>query len=153
LWTAVVALHCAARPVDGAIRVLAFPRKSDAPPAVTWDGDDGERRPDAPDMAACLMAMSYTCVQRKTVVYLDALNRLHRIPVLGGFVTAVRTRPVDGRTPAISERLLDARGFNDVLSLSVLVDSVVRSIVHEHALKISFPWVAGPAVDEDDSYD
>jgi len=150
LWTAVVALRCVARPADAAIRVLAFPRTRDARPAqVTRDGGGGERPPEAPDLAACLMAMSYTCLQRKTVVYLDAVNRLSSIPVLGGFVTAVRTRPVDGRAPAISERLLDARGFDDVVSLSVLVDSVVRSIVREHALRISFPWIATLAGDED----
>lgn len=145
-WTAVVALLCAGHAtappaVDGAIRVLAFPARTSETAVVPREDD--ERRPEAPDMLACLMAMSYTCVQRKTLVYLDALNRLHRIPLLGEFVTAVRTRPVDDRTPAINERLLDARGFNDVLSLSVLVDSVVRSIVKDHALKITFPKIAG----------
>lgn len=146
VWTALIALHCGATPlirrraaVDGAIRVLAFPKSSHVPivhPAV----ERGE--PPAPDMWTCLRAMSYKCVQRKTAVYLDALNRLDRIRLLGDFVTAVRTRPVDAETPAVNENLLNARGFNDVISLSVLVDSVVRNMVQDHVLRISFPNIA-----------
>ncbi|VVC31100.1 Protein of unknown function DUF1676, partial [Cinara cedri] len=101
-----------------------------------------EPGPEPPDMEACLRAVSYTCLQRKTAVYLDALNRLDRIRLLGDFVTAVRTEPVDPRKTAISERLLDARGHNTVLSLSVLVDAVVRDILKSHVLRISFPDIA-----------
>lgn len=157
VWTALVALHCTACTApplaEGAIRVLAFPKSSHIP--IFHPTDEDGRTPETPDMVACLLAMSYTCLQRKTVVYLDALNRLDRIPLLGDFVTAVRTRPVDTRTPTIDERLLDARGFNNVLSLSVLVDSVFRNIVKDHALRISFPRIVGlgeafaPALSED----
>lgn len=127
------------------IRVLAYPKSSHVPvfhPAAEDDDDDNDR----PDMMACVRALSYTCVQRKTAVYLDALNRRDRIRLLGDFVTAVRVRPVDPDAPAISERVLDARGFHSVLSLSVLVDSVFRSIVRDHVVKISFPWIAGLGV-------
>lgn len=143
VWTALVALHCVAapRPARAAIRVLAFPKSSHVP-IVHPTSEDGDGRPGAPDMLECLMAMSYTCVQRKTAVYLDALNRLDRIRLLGDFVTAVRTRPVDGKTTAISEPVLDARGFNNVLSLSFLVDSVFRDMLKSHALRISFPRIA-----------
>lgn len=148
VWTALVALHCAGAPLtrrpataEAAIRVLAFPRWPRVPFARTADGRDDP--PEAPDMVACLLAGSYTCLQRKTAVYLDALNRLDRIRLLGDFVTAVRTRPVDSGTPAISESLLEARGLNNVLSLSVLVNSVVQNMVRDHAIKISFPRIPG----------
>uniref|UniRef100_A0A2S2PL72 Uncharacterized protein n=1 Tax=Schizaphis graminum TaxID=13262 RepID=A0A2S2PL72_SCHGA len=137
-WTVLVALYWAivSSTAEGsAIRVLAFP-KSPSTSSVP------EPEPEVPDMIACLRAMSYTCVQRKTAVYLDALNRLNRIRLLGDFVTAVRTRPVRSRSPAISEQLLDARGFNNVVSLSVLVNAVVGDIVQDHVLKISFPRIA-----------
>lgn len=134
---ALVAFHCA----EAAIRVLAIPKPSRAP-AVRPDVEPERRDAEPPDMMACLRAMSYTCLQRKTAVYLDALNRMDRIRLLGDFVTAVRTEPVDARTPAISEQLLHARGHNTVLSLSVLVDTVVRDIVRGHVLRISFPDMA-----------
>lgn len=138
-WTALVALHWAISSSAEAstIRVLAFPKP---PPESTTPGPE-PAEPEAPDMMECLRAMSYTCVQRKTAVYLDALNRLDRIRLLGDFVTAVRTRPVRSRSPAISERLLDARGLNNVVSLSVLVNAVVGDIVQDHVLKISFPRI------------
>ncbi|KAL5233794.1 hypothetical protein ACI65C_001204 [Semiaphis heraclei] len=139
-WTAaLVALHWAISSSAEAsvIRVLAFPKP---PPESTSLGPE-PAEPEAPDMMECLRAMSYTCVQRKTAVYLDALNRLDRIRLLGDFVTAVRTRPVRSRSPAISERLLDARGLNNVVSLSVLVNAVVGDIVQDHVLKISFPRI------------
>jgi len=157
-WTALVALHWAISSSAEAstIRVLAFPKP---PPESTAPGPE-PAEPEAPDMMACLRAMSYTCVQRKTAVYLDALNRLDRIRLLGDFVTAVRIRPVRSRSPAISERLLDARGLNNVVSLSVLVNAVVGDIVQDHVLKISFPRIvdlglpyglsAGTADAEDD---
>uniref|UniRef100_A0A2S2R0H5 Uncharacterized protein n=1 Tax=Sipha flava TaxID=143950 RepID=A0A2S2R0H5_9HEMI len=143
-WTALVMLHCAGTPLvaDGAIRVLAFPR-SPLVPSYEHPADARDDRPEPPDMVACLLAVSYTCLQRKTAVYLDALNRMHRIRLLGDFVTAVRTRPVRSGAPAISEGLLEARGLNDVLSLSAVVDSVVRDMVRDHAIKISFPRIAG----------
>lgn len=139
-WT-LVALHwwaaVAVAAASPAIRVLAFPRSpSDATAAVAED------RPPPPDVVPCLRAMSYTCLQRKTVVYLDRLNRLDSVPLLGGFVTAVRTRPVDRLAPRIDERLLDSRGFRDVLSLSFLVDAVVRSMVRDHALRVRFPGLS-----------
>lgn len=120
------------------IRVLAVPKP---PPGSTAPAGPEPAEPEAPDMMECLRAMSYTCVQRKTAVYLDALNRLDRIRLLGDFVTAVRTRPIRSRSPAISERLLDARGLNNVVSLSVLVNAVVGDIVQDHVLKISFPRI------------
>jgi len=138
-WTALVALQWAisSSAEASAIRVLAFPK----PPAESTVAGPEPTEPEAPDMMACLRAMSYTCVQRKTAVYLDALNRLDRIRLLGDFVTAVRTRPVRSWSPAISERLLDARGLNNVVSLSVLVNAVVGDIVQDHVLKISFPRI------------
>jgi len=138
-WTALVALHWAicSSAEASAIRVLAFPKP---PPDSAAPGPE-PAEPEAPDMMACLRAMSYTCVQRKTAVYLDALNRLDRIRLLGDFVTAVRTRPVQSRSPAISEPLLDARGLNNVVSLSVLVNAVVGDIIQDHVLKISFPRI------------
>lgn len=147
--TALVALHCARTPAlirrpaaaEGAIRVLVFPRSPHMPPV--HPAEDRDDRPEAPDMVACLRAMSYTCLQRKTAVYLDALNRLDRIRLLGDFITAVRTRPVDSKTPTISENLLEARGLNNVFSLSVLVNWVVQNMVRDHALRISFPRIAG----------
>lgn len=129
---------------DGAIRVLAYPRSSHVP--IIHPATEDDDRPEVPDMMACLRAMSYTCVQRKTAVYLDTLNRRDRIRLLGDFITAVRVRPVDAEAPAITERLLDARSFNSIWSLSVLVDSVFRSIVQDHVIKISFPWIAGLGV-------
>lgn len=136
-WTALVAFYWAivSSSAEGSvIRVLAFPKSPSTSSAP-------EPEPEAPDMIACLRAMSYTCVQRKTAVYLDALNRLDRIRLLGDFVTAVRTRPVRSRSPAISEQLLQARGLNNVVSLSVLVNAVVGDIVQDHVLKISFPRI------------
>lgn len=145
-WTRVCAALVAFHYAEAAIRVLAFPKPSHVP-AVRPEFEPDRRDAELPDMMACLRAMSYTCLQRKTAVYLDALNRMDRIRLLGDFVTAVRTEPVDARTPAISERLLDARGHNNVLSLSVLVDNVVRDIVRGHVLRISFPDMAdfGPS--------
>lgn len=149
-WTALVVFYCTAtitpltrRPAfaEGTIRVLAFPGSSHVPivhPAVAL-----ERLPEPPDVMACVRAMSYTCIQRKTAVYLDSLNRMDRIRLLGDIITVVRTKPFDARTPAINERLLDARGHNTVLSLSVLVDAVVRDIFKGHVLRISFPNIAG----------
>lgn len=120
------------------IHVVAVPKSSHVP--IVHPVHDS--RPQTPDMIACLWSLSYTCVQRKTAVYLDALNRMDQIPLVGDFVTAVRTQPVDDNSPAISENLLEARGFNSVLSLSYLVNSVVQSIVREHTLKISFSRLA-----------
>lgn len=120
------------------IHVVAVPKSTHVPIVHPVN----ESRPEAPNMIECLWFLSYTCVQRKTAVYLDALNRMDQIPLVGDFVTAVRTQPVDDDSPAISENLLEARGFNSVLSLSYLVNSVVQSIVREHALRISFPRLA-----------
>lgn len=82
--------------------------------------------------AECVAGLSFTCVQRKTLSFIDRLGRADRVPLLGGVLTLVRT----GDTPTLG-RSVDA--IDDTDTLGRLVDQAVDSFFDTHVIRLTTP--------------
>lgn len=88
----------------------------------------------------CITEFSFSCVQRKVLVFFDRLGRMDSFDLLGDFVSVVRTRP--DTTPKITEDGLKARLYagGDVESdMESLMDLVADRFFSSHVLRVRLP--------------
>jgi hypothetical protein len=88
----------------------------------------------------CITEFSFTCVQRKVLVFFDRLGRMDSFNLLGDFISVVRTRP--DTTPRITEEGLKARlypGGNVDSDMDTLMDLVADRFFSSHTLRIKLP--------------
>ena len=89
----------------------------------------------------CFSAWSLSCVQRKTLVYLDRLGRMVSFPLLGDYVRVVRT--AKDLSPVIDENDLKARmihvedSHEDVLE--PLLEHSLDRFFGGHVLRVQLP--------------
>jgi hypothetical protein len=88
----------------------------------------------------CMTEFSFTCVQRKVLVFFDRLGRMDSFNLLGNFVSVVRTRR--DTTPQITEYGLKARlysGGNVESDMDSLMDLVADRFFSTHILRVRLP--------------
>lgn len=88
----------------------------------------------------CITEFSFTCVQRKVLVFFDRLGRMENFNLLGDFMSVVRTRP--DTTPRITEDGLKARlytGGNIESDMDSLMDLVADRFFSSHILRVRLP--------------
>ena len=88
----------------------------------------------------CITEFSFSCVQRKILVFFDRLGRMERFNLLDNFISVIRTRKVNA--PPITEENLRARGNLDS-EMDTLMDLVANRFFNTHILRIQLPtWTA-----------
>ncbi|KAJ9577089.1 hypothetical protein L9F63_006369, partial [Diploptera punctata] len=88
----------------------------------------------------CITEFSFSCVQRKILVFFDRLGRMERFNLLDDFISVIRTRKVSA--PPITEENLKARGNMDS-EMDTLMDLVADRFFNTHILRIQLPtWTA-----------
>ena len=88
----------------------------------------------------CITEFSFTCVQRKVLVFFDHLGRMESFNLLGDFITVVKTRR--DTTPRITENGLKARlypGGNAESDMDTLMDLVADRFFSSHILRVRLP--------------
>jgi hypothetical protein len=88
----------------------------------------------------CISEFTFSCVQRKVLVFFDRLGRMDSFDLLGDFVSVVRTRP--DTTPKITEDGLKARLYSggDVESdMESLMDLVADRFFSSHIMRVRLP--------------
>jgi hypothetical protein len=88
----------------------------------------------------CITEFSFSCVQRKFLVFFDRLGRMESFNLLGDFISVVRTRP--DTTPRITEDGLKARlysGGNVESDMDSLMDLVADRFFGSHILRVRLP--------------
>ena len=88
----------------------------------------------------CITEFSFTCVQRKVLVFFDRLGRMESFNLLGDFISVVKTRR--DTTPRITEEGLKARlypGGNVESDMDTLMDLVADRFFSTHVLRVRLP--------------
>lgn len=88
----------------------------------------------------CITEFSFTCVQRKVLVFFDRLGRMENFNLLGDFISVVKTRR--DTTPRITEDGLKARlypGGNVQADMDTLMDLVADRFFSSHVLRVRLP--------------
>lgn len=88
----------------------------------------------------CITEFSFTCVQRKVLVFFDRLGRMESFNLLGDFISVVKTRR--DTTPRITEEGLKARlypGGNVESDMDTLLDLVADRFFSTHVLRVRLP--------------
>ena len=88
----------------------------------------------------CIKEFSFTCVQRKVLVFFDRLGRMESINLLGDFISVVKTRR--DTTPRITEEGLKARlypGGNVQSDMDTIMDLVAHRFFSSHVLRVRLP--------------
>jgi len=88
----------------------------------------------------CITEFSFTCVQRKVLVFFDRLGRMESFNLLGDFISVVKTRR--DTTPRITEDGLKARlypGGNVESDMDTLMDLVADRFFSSHVLRVRLP--------------
>ncbi|BES96422.1 Protein of unknown function (DUF1676) [Nesidiocoris tenuis] len=85
----------------------------------------------------CVMGMSWACLQRKALLFIDRMGKSEKFPLVGdGVISLVRTAPPE---PEISEDSL--RGL-DSNSLGDLVDNSIFKFFQTHVFRFEVPsWL------------
>lgn len=85
----------------------------------------------------CLVNLSFPCLQRKILVFLDRLGRMARFDLIGNFLSVVRTGK--NTTPQLSEDTLVARKIDDEATLRTMIDSEIDVFFDEHVFRVTLP--------------
>lgn len=94
---------------------------------------------DTSDILNCFSTLSYTCFQKKILIYLDSLNRVDKINLFSGYLSFVRVSK--GINPPITEQLLASRHITDEQTLGTLLKEVFDDFVDSHILRITVPVI------------
>lgn len=109
-------------------------------PTVKENGSDNPVTAFSGIYSDCMSEFSFTCVQRKVLVFFDRLGRMDSFNLLGDFVSVVRTRR--DTTPQITEDGLKARlysGGNVESDMDSLMDLVADRFFSSHILRVRLP--------------
>ncbi|KAJ4447374.1 hypothetical protein ANN_09380 [Periplaneta americana] len=94
--------------------------------------------------AECLLKLSFSCVQRKMLVYIDRLDRLNKFDVLGDYLSIVRVAKNTRRPLMTEENLSESRmsGVDAMRNLDSLLDHSIKRFFYTHALRVKMPvWI------------
>lgn len=109
-------------------------------PTVKEDESDSPVNAFSGIYSDCITEFSFTCVQRKVLVFFDRLGRMESFNLLGDFISVVKTRR--DTTPRITEDGLKARlypGGNVESDMDTLMDLVADRFFSSHVLRVSLP--------------
>lgn len=87
----------------------------------------------------CLMNLSFPCLQRKILVFLDRLGRMAKFNLIGNFLSVVRTGK-EARPP-LTEDTLIARKMDDEYSLRGMIDASIDEFFDDHVIRVGVPEV------------
>lgn len=87
----------------------------------------------------CLMNLSFPCLQRKILVFLDRLGRMAKFNLIGNFLSVVRTGK-EARPP-LTEDTLIARKMDDEYSLRGMIDASIDEFFDHHVIRVGVPEV------------
>lgn len=89
----------------------------------------------------CLVNLSFPCLQRKILVFLDRLGRMAKFDLIGNFLSVVRT--AKETRPQLTENTLVARNIDDELTLRTMIDNSIDEFFDEHVFRVSLPVALG----------
>lgn len=89
----------------------------------------------------CLMNLSFPCLQRKILVFLDRLGRMAKFDLIGNFLSVVRT--AKETRPQLTENSLLARNIDDELTLRNMIDTSIDRFFDDHVFRVSLPSALG----------
>jgi hypothetical protein len=96
----------------------------------------------------CLPRLSFPCMQRKMLVYVDKLDR-DDFHVLGDYLSVVRIGKPPSRPMMTEENLLEPRMStgSTIWALDSLLDHTIKGFFFTHAVRVEMPpWFSiGPA--------
>ena len=89
----------------------------------------------------CLLGLSFTCVQRKMLVYIDKLNRVEKYELLGDYLSLVRLGKASRRPKMTEENLSEPRmtTFDSMKTLDSLLDYSIKKFFFTHAIRMKVP--------------
>ncbi|XP_071441040.1 uncharacterized protein [Hetaerina americana] len=97
----------------------------------------------------CVMKFSFSCIQKKVLVFIERLGRRDMFGSLGGYLSVVRSAPVDASSgeALMSEQALDASlpraADAREEALESLMDDSVDRFFREHVLRVHLPnWLS-----------
>ncbi|XP_022194058.2 uncharacterized protein LOC111051804 [Nilaparvata lugens] len=83
----------------------------------------------------CLIKISFPCVQRKTLLFIDRLSRLDRIRIVGDYVSIVRVTQQKSPAIVLEESPLD----RDEATLRALIDLSIDRFFQTHVVRLQIP--------------
>ncbi|RZF49153.1 hypothetical protein LSTR_LSTR008439 [Laodelphax striatellus] len=119
--------------------VDASPLASDKPVSLSTISNEVED--DDPSSALsgvyseCLIKISFPCVQRKTLLFIDRLSRLDRIPLVGDYVSIVKISQQKSPAIVLDESPLD----RDEATLRALIDLSIDRFFQTHVVRLQIP--------------
>ncbi|KAK9501344.1 hypothetical protein O3M35_012080 [Rhynocoris fuscipes] len=85
----------------------------------------------------CVLSFSFPCIQRKTLLFIERLGRSTVYPLIGNFITLVRTKPLD--EPQLAE---DKLRYLKGDQLADMVDTAVTDFFQNHVFRMQLPnWM------------
>lgn len=97
----------------------------------------------------CLLHLSFPCIQRKMLVYVDRLNRMKYFGIFGDYLSVLRITETS-RRPLMTEENLNAPKMNtgdSIKMLDSLLDYSIKRLLYDHAVSLKIPsWFTVSAV-------
>ncbi|XP_046409226.1 uncharacterized protein LOC124174159 [Ischnura elegans] len=111
--------------------------------------DDAEENALSGVFEDCVMKFSFSCIQKKVLVFIERLGRRDMFGSLGGYLSVVRSAPADASAgeALTSEQALDASLPRSAdarqEALESLMDDSVDRFFREHVLRVQLPtWLS-----------
>jgi hypothetical protein len=93
----------------------------------------------------CLLHLSFSCIQRKLLVYVDRLDRMKDFDVIGDYLSVVRLGKTSRRPLMTEENLTEPKMSTDdsIRKLDSLLDYSIKRFLYNHAIRVKVPsWVS-----------
>ncbi|XP_054275153.1 uncharacterized protein LOC128994551 [Macrosteles quadrilineatus] len=107
----------------------------DSPPSALEKIDEDPNTALSGVYSDCLVNLSFPCLQRKILVFLDRLGRMAKFNLIGNFLSVVRTAK-ESRPPVISSRL------DDEHTLRAMIDDSIDKFFDDHVIRVTVPTAA-----------
>jgi hypothetical protein len=119
---------------------------------ITVEEREAERKEENSDAVSalsgfyteCLLRLSFPCMQRKMLVYVDALDR-NNFRILGDYMSVVRIAKPPTRPIMTEESLLEPRmnAGDSIWALDSLLDYSIKRLFFTHAVRVTMPsWLS-----------
>ncbi|KAG8328164.1 hypothetical protein J6590_000820 [Homalodisca vitripennis] len=89
----------------------------------------------------CLLNLSFPCLQRKILVFIDRLGRMAKFNLIGNFLSVVRT--AKEARQSLTEDTLLARKIDDEKTLRGMIDTSIDEFFEDHVIRVTIPTIPG----------
>lgn len=113
----------------------------DSPPSALEKIDEDPNTALTGVYSDCLVNLSFPCLQRKILVFLDRLGRMAKFNLIGNFLSVVRT--AKETRPQLTENTLVARRVDDERSLRAMIDDSIDQFFDDHVIRVTVPTALG----------